>query len=243
MPTGGRHPCLGPGVVAQYPGPMLHLLAAGGLDPTNLLVTFGTIGLFAIIFAETGLLIGFFLPGDSILFTAGLVSAAGSVNGHDIHLNLAIVLPGVIIAAILGAETGYTIGHRAGPRLFSRPESRLFRQEFVERARHHFDRFGPTKAVILARFVPIVRTFVNPMAGVVDMERRRFTMANIAGGFLWAGGVTLAGYELGDRIKNVDRYLLPIIGVVILISLLPIAFEVLRSRREKRAAAPEREAA
>jgi membrane-associated protein len=158
-------------------------------------------------------------------------------------MNLAIVLPGVIIAAILGAETGYTIGHRAGPRLFNRPESRLFRKEFVERARHHFERYGPTKAVILARFVPIVRTFLNPMAGVVEMDRRQFTMANIAGGFLWAGGVTLLGFLLGERIDNVDRYLLPIIAVVIAVSLVPVVLEVLKSRRQKRAAALDREAA
>ncbi|HEX2851585.1 MAG TPA: VTT domain-containing protein [Acidimicrobiales bacterium] len=204
------------------------LLAVNFLDPHDLIRTFGTIGVLAIVFAETGLLIGFFLPGDSLLFTAGLLCATSSVG---VHLDLPVVLPGVIVAAILGAQTGYLIGRRAGPALFRRRDSRLFRHEYVERAEHFFER-GGLRAVVLARFVPIVRTFLNPAAGVAGMAADRFLLANAIGGVLWAGGVTLAGYLLGNSIPNVDHYLLPIIAVIIVLSLVPVGLELLKNRRQ-----------
>src|SRR5882724_10273874 len=152
--------------------------AGGAIDPKNLLETFGTIGLFAIIFAETGLLIGFFLPGDSLLVLAGLICAVGSKSGLDVRLNLPLILVGLAIAAVAGAQTGYMIGRTAGPALFRRPESRLFKHEYVEKAQRYFDRYGP-KTIVFARFIPIVRTFANPMAGVAGMDPREFTTFNV----------------------------------------------------------------
>jgi membrane-associated protein len=206
------------------------------VDPSNLLDagylvrTAGTLGVIAIVFAETGLLAGFFFPGDSLLFTAGLFCSPG--RHHGAHLNLAIILPGVIVAAIVGAQVGYLIGRRIGPPLLRRPDSRLFKREYVERAQAYFDRQGP-RTILLARFIPIVRTFANPMAGVAGMDARTFTIFNVVGGFVWAGGVTVAGYELGDHIANVDHYLLPIIGVVVVLSFVPVALELLRARRAR----------
>jgi len=206
------------------------------VDPSNLLDagylvrTAGTAGVIAIVFAETGLLAGFFFPGDSLLFTAGLFSSPG--RHHGAHLNLAIILPGVLIAAIAGAQVGYLIGRRIGPPLLRREDSRLFKHEYVERAQAYFDRQG-AKTILLARFIPVVRTFANPMAGVAGMDVRTFTTYNVIGGVVWAGGVTVAGYELGDHISNVDRYLLPIIAVVILVSFIPVAVEVVRARRNR----------
>jgi len=198
------------------------------MDPRHLIEVFGTVGLVAIIFAETGLLLGFFLPGDSLLFTAGLLCAPGVSD--PVHLNLALVLPGVFVAAVAGAQTGYLIGQRAGPALFRRPDSRLFKREYVDRAEEFFAR-GGSRAVVLARFVPVVRTFLNPAAGMARMPVRQFTTANLVGALLWAGGVTVAGYGLGKSVPNVDRYLLPIVAVIGVLSVMPIAVEVRRNRR------------
>ena len=202
------------------------------LDPKNLLETFGVIGLFAIVFAETGLLIGFFLPGDSLLVLAGLVCAVGAESNLDIHLNLAVVLVGLFVSAFAGAQTGYVIGRTAGPALFRRPESRLFKREYVEKAQHYFDKYG-AKTIVLARFIPIVRTFANPMAGVAGMSTRSFTTFNLIGGALWTIGVTMLGYVLGKTIPSAEDHLLVIEGVIILLSLVPIAVEVVRARRQR----------
>ena len=216
------------------------LLAASLLDPKSLAESFGLLGILAIIFAETGLLIGFFLPGDSLLVLAGLISAVGlkTGNGHVIHFNLAAVLIGLLIAAILGAQCGYLIGRKAGPALFKRPNSRLFKHEHVEKAQRYFDKYG-AKTIVIARFVPVVRTFANPMAGVSEMEPRRFTTYNVIGGTVWVVGVTMIGYILGKTINNAQDHLPLIEGVIIALSLLPVAYEVIRSRldKSKRAAA------
>ncbi|MDQ1443833.1 MAG: rane-associated protein [Acidimicrobiaceae bacterium] len=197
------------------------------MDPKHLLEAFGTLGLLLIIYAETGLLVGFFLPGDSLLFTAGLLCAPGM---HDpVHLNLAIVLPGVFVAAVLGAQTGWYIGHRAGPALLRRKEGRFFKQRYVDEAQEFFEK-GGTRAVVLARFVPIVRTFLNPLAGIARMPARTFLVANLVGGLLWSVGVTLAGYALGKTVPNVDRYLYPIVALVVLVSLVPVFLEFRRRR-------------
>ena len=200
------------------------------LDPKNLLETFGVIGLFAIVFAETGLLIGFFLPGDSLLVLAGLVCAVGAKSNLNVHLNLAVVLVGLFVSAVAGAQTGFFIGRKAGPALFSRPESRLFKQEYVDKAQHYFDKYG-AKTIVLARFIPIVRTFSNPMAGVGGMPVRDFTTFNVIGGALWAVGVTMVGFVLGKTIPSAEDHLLVIEGIIILLSLVPIAVEVVRARR------------
>ncbi|HJU80426.1 MAG TPA: VTT domain-containing protein [Acidimicrobiia bacterium] len=194
------------------------------LDPQNLLVTFGTIGLFLIVFAESGLFFGFFFPGDSLLFTAGLFAAQGT-------LNLPLILVGCFIAAVAGDQVGYVFGQRVGPALFKRPDSRLFKQEYVERARAFFEKHGP-KTIVLARFVPIVRTFAPILAGVGRMQYRTFVSYNLIGGFLWAVGVTLLGYWLGNLIPDIDAYLLPIVALIIALSFIPIGMEWLKRRRE-----------
>ena len=213
----------------------MHLVALS-LNPRDILESFGpwaTIGLFLIIFAETGLLIGFFLPGDSLLFTAGILASQG-------NLNLAVIALGCFLAAVIGDQVGYTIGHRAGPALFRRPDSRIFKQKYVDRTKEFFEKHGP-KTILLARFVPIVRTFAPVLAGVGEMNRRTFTTYNVVGGFIWGVGVTVAGYVLGEAIgaNNVDKYLLPIIAVIIVLSILPPVIEALRERRRNRTAAAE----
>src|SRR3954462_13359680 len=197
------------------------------LDPKHLLETFGVVGLFAIVFAETGLLIGFFLPGDSLLGLAGLVGAVGARADLDIPLNLGVVLVGLFVSAVAGAQTGYYIGRKAGPALFSRPDSRLFKHEHLEKAQHYFDKYG-SKTIVVARFIPIVRTFANPMAGVAGMPARDFTTYNLIGGAFWPVGVTMLGYVLGRTIPSAEDHLLVIEAVIIALSLLPIAIEVLR---------------
>lgn len=196
------------------------------MDPRNLIETFGTIGLFVIVFAESGLLIGFFLPGDSLLVTAGLLASQGV-------LNLPVILVGCFLAAVIGDQVGYAFGSRVGPALFRRPDSRIFKQEYVEKARHYFERHG-SKTIVLARFVPIVRTFAPILAGVGTMRYRTFITFNLLGGLLWAVGVTSIGYVLGESVPHIDKYLLPVIAVIVLASVAPIAFEVLRSRNRSR---------
>jgi membrane-associated protein len=202
-------------------------LAALSLDPRDLLESFGpwaTVGLFLIIFAETGLLIGFFLPGDSLLFTAGILASQGD-------LNIAVILVGCFLSAVIGDQVGYTIGQRAGPALFRRPDSRIFKQKYVDRTKEFLEKHGP-KTILLARFVPIVRTFAPVLAGVGEMNRRTFTTYNVVGGLVWGVGVTLAGYILGEAVgEDIDKYLLPIIALIVLLSVLPVAIEVLRNRR------------
>ncbi len=197
------------------------------LDPRELLVAFGTVGLFAIVFAESGLFFGFFLPGDSLLFTAGLFAAQGT-------LSLPVILVGCFGAAVAGDQVGYQFGKRVGPALFRRSDSRFFRQEYVHRAQHFFERYG-AKTIVLARFVPIVRTFAPILAGVGTMPYRTFAMFNVVGGLLWAVGVTMLGYLLGALIPDVDAYLLPIVALIVLISVIPIALEWRRNRRRQQA--------
>jgi membrane-associated protein len=201
------------------------------IDPQQLIRSFGTIGLFVIIFAESGLLFGFFLPGDSLLFTAGLFAARGD-------LNIVVVLIGCFLAAVIGDQVGYAFGRKVGPSIFSRPNSRLFKQSHIQRADEFFEEHG-AKTIVLARFVPVVRTFAPILAGVGSMRYRTFLVYNLIGGFLWAIGVTSLGYLLGDQIgaDNIDKYLLPIIFVIIVISVLPAVFEVLRHRRKAKASA------
>ena len=200
------------------------MLAALSLSPDQLIEAFGTLGLFAIVFAESGLLFGFFLPGDSLLFTAGLLASQG-------RLNLPVVLVGCFAAAVAGDQVGYVFGRRAGPALFRRPESRLFKRENLERAQSYFEEHG-SKTIVLARFVPIVRTFAPIVAGAGRMHYRTFVTFNVLGGLLWSVGVTTLGYLLGETIPDIDRYLLPIIALIILVSVAPMAVEVIRKRRE-----------
>ncbi len=196
------------------------------MDPKHLIEAFGTIGILVIVFAESGILAGFFLPGDSLLFTAGLLASQGS-------LNLPVLLIGVPLAAILGDQVGYLFGRRVGPALFRRPDSKIFRQRHVEMARKYFSEHG-SKTIVLARFVPVVRTFAPVIAGVAQMPYRTFVTFNVIGGLLWGLGVTLGGFALGKVIPDGDRYLYPIIGAIIVVSFLPVIREALRVRRESK---------
>lgn len=201
------------------------------LDAEYLIATFGLIGIVLIVFAESGLFFGFFLPGDSLLFTAGVLGAADK-------LNFALLLPLVFIAAVAGDQVGYLFGSRAGAALYRRPDSRFFKREHLEKAHAFYVRKGAS-TIVLARFVPFVRTFAPIVAGAAKMPYRTFITFNLIGGFLWAVGVSSAGYALGNAIPDIDKYLLPIIGVIIFLSILPMIIEWHKHRKAKRAAAAE----
>lgn len=198
----------------------------------------GMAGLILIVFAETGLMIGFFLPGDSLLFLAGVAATGVADQVVGTRLPLMWLLVGAPLCAIAGAQLGHYLGARFGAKFFDRPNSRLFKREYVDKAEHYFEKFGPAKAVILARFIPIVRTFLNPVAGVLEMPARTFFVWNVIGGVLWTDGLILAGYLIGDAIPAdlMERYIYVVIAGIILLSLLPIFIEIFRDRRAKRAA-------
>jgi membrane-associated protein len=205
------------------------ILAAGPLDPEELLRQGGLVALSLIVFAESGLLIGFFLPGDSLLFIAGFLSSSA---GDNVLPPLPIVLVCTFVAAVLGDQVGYVFGRRVGPALFAKPDSRIFRQHYVTKAEVFFDRYG-AKTIVLARFVPIVRTFAPIVAGVGQMPYRTFVTFNIVGALLWAVGVTTLGYFLGE-IDAVEQNLEIAIVAIVLISVLPMVIEFWRHRRQAR---------
>jgi membrane-associated protein len=188
------------------------------VDLKELIETVGYVGIFAIIFAETGLLIGFFLPGDSLLFTAGFLAS------QDI-LNIWILIPVCFIAAVTGDAVGYAFGKRVGRNLFNKEESRLFKPENLIRAEAFMEKKGGT-AIILARFIPFARTFVPIVAGISSMRYAQFAVYNVVGALLWAVGLPLAGYFLGSTIPDIDHYLLPAIGIIVLVSLIPSGYHI-----------------
>ncbi|WP_034216959.1 DedA family protein [Actinoplanes subtropicus] len=198
------------------------------LDPQHLISAFGLLGILAIVFAESGLLIGFFLPGDSLLFTAGLLVAGGTY----LHVPLWLLCLLAAGAAVAGDQAGYAFGRRFGPGLFRRPDSRLFKQENLVRAHGFFYKYG-ARSLILARFVPVVRTFTPIVAGAVRMHYRTFVLYNVIGGALWATGVTTLGYFLGQVAFVRDHIELILIGIVA-VSVVPIAIELLRARGRSR---------
>ncbi|HWB71344.1 MAG TPA: VTT domain-containing protein [Egibacteraceae bacterium] len=194
------------------------------MDLETLITTVGLLGVFGIVFAETGLLVGFFLPGDSLLFTTGLLVSHGILDAP-----LVVVLAGCFLAAVIGDQVGYAFGRRVGPRLFRRPDSRFFRQEHVVKAHAYFERYG-ARTIVLARFVPVVRTFAPVLAGVGSMRYRTFVTYNVVGALLWGVGVTALGYALGRRFPHMEEYLLPTVVLIIAASLVPVALEWRRSR-------------
>jgi len=203
------------------------------LDASSIITATGLIGIFVVLVAETGLLVGFFLPGDSLLFTAGLLAATQGPAQLPLVPLLAVAAAG----ALIGAQVGFVIGRRLGTRLLART-TRPALHRGVARSKEAIDRYGPAKAIVLARFIPIVRTVMNPMAGVLKVPARTFTVAQVLGGVVWTTGIILAGYWLGNRIPGIDTYLLPIIAVIIAVSLIPVALEVRRMRRTARATPP-----
>ncbi len=209
---------------------VIHALGPDWLNPETLITNLGDVAFWVvlgIIFAECGLLIGFFLPGDSLLFITGLFIASGGIS---INIVLACLL--LFIAAVLGNVVGYWIGYKAGPSLFNRPDSKLFRKEYVDKTHEFFDKYGG-RAIILARFVPIVRTFITAIAGVGRMDFRKYLIFSAIGGFIWAVGVTLLGYYLGN-IEFVKKNIELVLIAVVLISVIPVAIEILRHRRERK---------
>ena len=211
-------------------------------NPKDLIQSFGLLGIWAIIFAETGLLIGFFFPGDSLIFLAGVAASPVAADFLNVRLPIVWLLIVTPVVAIAGAQLGYLLGARYGRRMFQRPDSKLFKQDYVDKAEAFFTRYGPAKAIVLARFTPIVRTFMNPIAGVLRVPPRTFLIWNIVGGVLWTDGVLLLGYFLAKKITDVippskiDTYLLPVVVIIVLISLIPIFIEIVRARREKKRA-------
>ncbi len=194
-------------------------------NSTLILKSLGVFGLLAIIFAESGLFFGFFLPGDSLLFTAGLLSSQG-------FLPFSVILPSVIIAAILGDSVGYAFGRKIGPKIFTKKDSLFFSKKYAERAAVFFEEKGGS-SLILARFIPIVRTFIPIMAGVGKMEYKKFIMYNSLGGILWGGGALTLGYFLGRTVPNIDHYILPIVIIIIIVSFIPGLREILKKPTQK----------
>jgi|SRR3989344_3255127 len=182
-------------------------------DLVSIIETIGYVGLFAMVFAESGLFFGFFLPGDSLLFTAGFLASQGFFDER-------ILIPLFAVAAILGDSAGYFIGAKLGTWLMKRKDSFFFKKEYIKKAEDFYEKHGG-KTLILARFIPAVRTFVPIVAGMANMQYSKFLTYNVVGGILWGAGISAAGYFLGSRIPHVDKYLLPIIAVIVFVSILP----------------------
>ncbi len=191
------------------------------IDLTELIKTIGYLGIFSIVFAESGLFFGFFLPGDSLLFTAGFLASQGFMNIH-------VLVPIVVIGAIGGDSAGYWMGNKFGRWLMRQRDSFFFKKEHMEQAQDFYDSHGG-KTLILARFIPAVRTFVPIVAGMAEMKYQKFITYNILGGLFWGAGMSLAGYYLGKIIPGVDKYLLPIVLTIIFLSVLPGLFHMRKS--------------
>ena len=188
-------------------------------DLASLIQTVGYLGVFTIVFLESGLLIGFFFPGDSLLFTAGFLASQG-------FFDVKILIAGCFVAAIAGDSIGYLIGAKLGPKIFTKTSSIFFHKKHLERAQSFYDKHGG-KTIILARFIPVIRAFAPVVAGAGKMDYKRFVFFNFFGAVLWAIGVTLAGYYLGNLIPDVDKYLLPIVGLIVIASILPALHHIL----------------
>jgi membrane-associated protein len=195
-------------------------------DPKTIIQTLGLIGVIVIIFLETGVFFGFFFPGDSLLFTAGFLASQG-------YISFPILLVGTFVAGVVGDSVGYAFGNKIGPKLFSREESLFFNKKHIKRAQDFYDKYGK-KTIILARFMPIVRTFAPIVAGVGNMKYRTFLLFNIIGGFLWTWSMLWLGYGLGSLIPDPDRYVLPIIVIIIVVSAFPGIREVWKQLKENK---------
>ena len=204
-----------------------------GFELVDFIIQYSWIGVALIIFAESGLLIGFFLPGDTLLFTAGFLVQAGIL-----HINIFALMGILFLAAVLGDTVGYMFGHKVGRRLYDRKESRLFRKEHLETAEKFYDKYGG-KTVILARFIPAVRTFAPIVAGASKMSYGKFLTYNVIGAFLWAVCISFLGYSLGGWFKSmgleIDQVLLPCLLVIIFISALPAVIHLIRNPAQRRA--------
>lgn len=196
------------------------------IDVLTLIQTGGLLGILFVIFAESGLFFGFFLPGDSLLFTAGVLASQGFLNGP-------LLIVGSGMAAIAGDQIGYWFGRKVGPAIFSREDSFFFHKDHLVRTRTFYEKFGP-KAIVLARFVPIVRTFTPILAGVGEMQYGMFTRYNILGGVIWASGMSTLGYTLGSVVPGIERYLTYFIVAIIILSLMPVVYELVMMKLRKK---------
>jgi membrane-associated protein len=204
-------------------------------DAHSIVSDLGLMGILAIIFAETGLLIGLAFPGDSLLFIAGVAaSGSGAALLGDGQLNKTALLMGAPVAAVLGGQTGYILGKVFGPKFFERPDGRFFNQSRVDKTEKWLNKYGVGKALVLSRFIPFVRTLITPLAGIVHIPAKKFFLWNVVGGVIWTELIIGLGIFLGDRLEgSVDKYLLPAVALIIALSLIPVAFELLREWRSK----------
>lgn len=204
------------------------------LDAHSIVTTLGTLGVLAALFVETGLLIGLFLPGDSLLFVAGIAASgtAREIFGNQLsYTQLMIWAP---IAATAGSQVGHWLGKKYGRPFFDRPDSRFFNQERVQQTERWLIKYGLGKALILSHFIPFVRTLLNPLCGIIGISARKFFIWNLIGSYIWTVGLITAGYLLGEQLEgSVDKYLLPIVGIIIAASLTPIAIEIIKDRKSK----------
>jgi membrane-associated protein len=198
------------------------------MDLKELIIAAGYLGLFSVIFAESGLLFGVVFPGDSILFTAGFLASQGVFD-------ITALTVGCFVAAVLGDNVGYTFGYRVGRKLFNRQDSFFFSQDNLRRAEEFYARHGG-QAIILARFIPAIRTLAPIIAGVGQMRYRKFFIYNVTGGLLWAVGITLLGYYLGTSVPGIDKYIIPVLGLIIVASILPPLVEILKNPQRRQAA-------
>ncbi len=199
-------------------------------DAHSIVSDLGLIGVLAIIFAETGLLVGLAFPGDSLLFLAGVAaSGSGAAVLGNAHLSSTALFIGAPIAAIAGAQAGHWFGHRYGRKLFDRPDGRVFNHQRVVATEKWLRKYGTGKAIVLARFVPFIRTLVNPMCGVVGIPAKKFFLWNVIGGIIWTQLIISLGFILGEKLEgSVDTYILPLVGVIVLLSLMPVIAELFR---------------
>ena len=205
----------------------------GIFDPQEIISTLGLLGVLGTLFVETGLLIGLVLPGDSLLFVSGIAASESALRAVGVQLSLPLLLLFAPIAAFLGTQTGFLLGRRYGRGLFNRPDGKIFTAAKVDHAEEWLHKYGPFKAMLLGRFIPIVRTLMPPLYGILNLEIKKFTVLNLISSIIWTDSVLLLGYVLGEKIKgSVDKYLLPIIGLVIVISFIPIAIEIMKARKK-----------
>jgi membrane-associated protein len=205
------------------------------LNPEWIIGTLGVIGVLTVLFVETGLLVGLVLPGDSMLFLAGIAASGTAVATIGVKLPLNVLLIGVPIATFLGSQLGYYIGRKFGPKIFNRPDGKFFTQHRVEQTEQWLLRYGVGKALFLSRFIPVVRTLINPICGVARIDVMKFAIANAISATIWGAGFIYLGYVVGERIEgSVDRYLLPITIIVIVLSFTPVLIEYFRERKKRK---------
>lgn len=204
------------------------------LDAQDIVTTLGTLGILAALFIETGLLVGLFLPGDSLLFVAGLAASGTAREIFGDQLSYSQLMIWAPIAATAGSQVGHWLGSKYGRPFFDRPDSRFFNQEKVQQTERWLMKYGLGKALILSHFIPIVRTLLNPLCGIIGIPAKKFFIWNIIGSYIWTVGIISAGYLLGERLEgSIDKYLLPIVASIITVSFMPIALEIVQNRRVK----------